>query len=70
MSRFIANARIALVDLPMGSGGQLVTFSVWARNLFDETHYYRRSNANNNTLGAYANFNAPRTFGGDVTINF
>ncbi|PLK24252.1 TonB-dependent receptor [Novosphingobium sp. TH158] len=67
---FIANARVALVDLPMGNGGQLVTFSVWARNLFDETHYYRRSNANNNTLGAYANFNAPRTFGGDVTINF
>ncbi|MFM5906232.1 MAG: TonB-dependent receptor [Novosphingobium sp.] len=67
---FIVNGRIALVDLPMGDGGQLVTFSAWARNLFNEAHIYRRSNANNGTLGAYANFNAPRTFGADMTINF
>jgi iron complex outermembrane recepter protein len=67
---FIVNGRVALVDVPVGNSGQLVTFSAWARNLFNETHIYRRSNANNATLGAYANFNAPRTFGADVTVNF
>ena len=67
---FIVNARLALADIAVGDGGQKVTFSAWARNLFNEAHIYRRSDANNNTLGSYANFNAARTFGADVTINF
>ncbi len=67
---FVVNGRIALVDVSMGAGGQKVTFSAWARNLFNESHIYRRSNANNGTLGAYANFNAPRTFGFDASISF
>ncbi len=67
---FIVNARLALADIQVSDGGQKVTFSAWARNLFNEAHIYRRSDANNNTLGSYANFNAPRTFGADVTINF
>ena len=44
------------------------TLSVWTRNLFDETHIYRRSNANAAVLGDYANFNPPRTFGLEVSI--
>ena len=43
---------------------------VWSRNLLNETHIYRRSNANDKVLGSYANFNPPRTFGFDATINF
>ena len=69
-SSFLVNARLALADIPMNDGDQDVTFSLWARNVFNEAHIYRRSDANNNTLGSYANFNAPRTFGADVTINF
>ena len=41
-----------------------------ASNLFDEEHIYRRSNANGNVLGDYANFNPPRTFGVQATVNF
>ena len=67
---FIVNGRVAVADISLTDGGQKLTVAAWARNLLDETHYFRRSNANNNTLGAYGNFNAPRTFGFDVTVNF
>ena len=67
---FITNARLALADIKVNDARQNVTIAVWARNLFDETHYYRRSNANNGTLGAYGNFNPPRTYGIEATVNF
>jgi len=67
---FIVNARLALADIPMNDRGQKLTLSAWSRNLLNETHIYRRSAANANTLGEYANFNAPRTFGFDATVNF
>ena len=67
---FIVNARVALADIPVSDRGQKVTFAAWARNLFNEEHIYRRSNANGAVLGDYVNYNAPRTFGADVTVNF
>ncbi len=67
---FIVNGRLSLADIPMSDNGQKLTVALWARNLFDEAHIYRRSNANRAVLGDYANFNAPRTFGLDATINF
>jgi iron complex outermembrane receptor protein len=60
---FIVNGRLALADLPINQAGTKVTLSLWTRNLFDETHIYRRSAANASTLGDYANFNPPRTIG-------
>jgi iron complex outermembrane receptor protein len=78
-SSFIVNARMALAQIPMSDGGQTLTLAAWARNLFNESHIYRRSNANSTpldgvdyrtVLGDYANFNAPRTFGVDATITF
>jgi len=78
-SSFITNARLSLADIPMSSNGQTLTLSVWARNLFNEAHIYRRSNANSTpldgtdyrtVLGDYANFNAPRTFGVEANITF
>ncbi|MFM2301441.1 MAG: hypothetical protein RLZZ84_1177 [Pseudomonadota bacterium] len=69
-SSFIVNGRVALVDVPMGEGGAKASFAVWARNLLNETHIYRRSDANAKTLGSYANFNPPRTFGVEATISF
>ncbi|HYZ47992.1 MAG TPA: TonB-dependent receptor, partial [Sphingomonas sp.] len=69
-SSFIVNGRLALADVSMNSSGAKATFSLWTRNLLNETHIYRRSAANAAVLGDYANFNPPRTFGGDVTIKF
>ncbi|MEH3122436.1 MAG: TonB-dependent receptor [Sphingomonas phyllosphaerae] len=60
---FIVNGRLALADLPLNDAGTKVTLSLWTRNLFNETHIYRRSAANALTLGDYANFNPPRTIG-------
>ncbi len=67
---FIVNARLALADIPMSDAGQKLTIAGWARNLFNESHIYRRSNANGAVLGDYANFNAPRTYGVEATVNF
>jgi iron complex outermembrane receptor protein len=75
---FILNARLSLADISMGPGGQLLTISAWSRNLLDEQHIYRRSNANRfpidgnfgTVIGDYANFNAPRTFGLEAAIRF
>jgi len=69
-SSFIVNGRIALADIPMSDNGTKLTVSVWSRNLLNETHIYRLSYANANTLGAYGNFNPPRTFGVEGTVNF
>jgi iron complex outermembrane receptor protein len=45
-SSFIVNGRLALADISVNEGSTLLTFSLWARNLLDETHIYRRSAAN------------------------
>lgn len=66
---FLVNARFSLADLPMGGGNQKLTVALWARNLFNEEHIYRRSAANT-ALGDYANYNAPRTYGIDLTLTF
>jgi iron complex outermembrane receptor protein len=66
---FVVNGRIGLGNIAMGSG-QSLTLSAWARNLLDETHIYRRSNANGSILGDYANFNPPRTVGLEAKLGF
>jgi iron complex outermembrane recepter protein len=82
---FIVNGRISLAGISTGEGGQKITISAWARNLFDEQYVYRRDPSNSlpgapttnvatgsvgNVLGDYGNFNAPRTFGGEVSVKF
>lgn len=77
-SSVLVNARVSVADIPMNDNGQSLTVSVWARNLFNEAHIYRRSNANRvpidgnyrTVVGDYANFNAPRTFGVEATVAF
>ncbi|PZO91418.1 MAG: TonB-dependent receptor [Sphingomonas sanxanigenens] len=86
-SSFIVNGRLALADIPMTGEKTKLTVAVWTRNLFNETHIYRRSAANSSptanysngvltgysyggVLGDYANFNPPRTFGVEATLNF
>ena len=78
-SEFIDDrGRIALADIPVTSGGTTATISIWSRNLFNEAHIYRRSNANRvpidgnyrAVVGDYANFNTPRTFGIEAILSF
>ncbi|OJV28874.1 TonB-dependent receptor [Sphingomonas sp. 67-36] len=69
-SSFVVNGRLALTDITLAGNGQKLTVSVWTRNLFNEQHKYRVSNENAKTLGYYANFNPPRTFGIEGSINF
>ena len=66
---FIVNGRISLANIVMNDTSGL-TISAWARNLFNEQHIYRRSNANGGVLGDYANFNSPRTMGLEATLKF
>jgi iron complex outermembrane receptor protein len=65
---FIVNGRVALTDVEVNDGSTLLTFALWARNLLNETHIYRRSAANAATLGDYGNFNPPRTWGGELSF--
>lgn len=77
-SSFLVNARLSIADIAVAAGGQTLTIAAWARNLFNEAHIYRRSNANRvpidgnfrTVVGDYANFNAPRTFGVEATVKF
>ena len=68
-SSFIVNGRLALADIRLNDTGSLMTLALWSRNLLDETHIYRISGANEGTLGDYANFNPPRTFGVEASFN-
>lgn len=65
---FVVNARIALLDVPMGSSGATAEFSLWARNLLDEEHLFQTSHSA--SLGSYGIFNDPRTVGFDIAIRF
>ncbi|WP_309622439.1 TonB-dependent receptor [Novosphingobium sp.] len=75
---FLVNARLSIADIPMADGGQTLTVALWSRNLLNEQHIYRRSNANRvpidgnfrTVVGDYANFNAPRTFGIEAILSF
>ncbi len=69
-SSFIVNGSIALADINMSGSGASATVSLWARNLLDEEHIYRISAANRGTIGDYANFNPPRTYGIEVAVKY
>jgi iron complex outermembrane receptor protein len=69
-SSFIVNGRLALANVEVGEGRQRVTFAIWTRNMFNESHIYRRSAANAAVLGDYANFNPPRTFGLEASFKY
>ena len=69
-SSFIVNANIALAGIELNSLGQTMKLSLWSRNLTNEAHIYRRDNSNNAAIGAYGNFNPPRTVGAEVSVKF
>jgi iron complex outermembrane receptor protein len=82
---FIVNGRLSLANVHLSDTGQAVTFSVWVRNMFDKQYIFREDPSNSlpgaptssltagpigNVLGDYGNFNAPRTFGAEVSVKF
>ena len=67
---FVMNGSIALADIAMGNGSSSATLSLWTRNLLDESHIYRISAANRGTIGDYANFSPPRTFGVELRLKY
>lgn len=69
-SSFIVNGSLALVDIPLSGLGTKLAITGWVRNMFNESYVYRVDNANAKTLGYYANFNAPRTFGLTGRVSF
>ncbi len=69
-SSFIVNGRVSLADIDLGQSNGNLTLSLWSRNLLDEEHIYRRDPSNQATLGDYANFNEPRTYGIEASMRF
>ncbi|MDE2403921.1 MAG: TonB-dependent receptor [Sphingomonadales bacterium] len=82
---FVVNGRLSVANVAVGPGGQKLTFGAWVRNMFDTQYVFRRDPSNSlpsvqtsniyagaigNVQGDYGNFNAPRTFGIDATVNF
>jgi iron complex outermembrane receptor protein len=65
---FIVNGRVTLEDIKIAK--QNLSVALWTRNLLNKSFIFRRSNANGLVLGDYANFNAPRTFGAEVSVKF
>jgi iron complex outermembrane receptor protein len=63
-SAVVVNGHLALGDIHLSSG--TLEFSLWSRNLLDEAHTFVRSF--NSSLGTYAIFNEPRTFGLDIQL--
>ena len=45
-SSFVVNGRLSLAGVGLGGGGQKLSVGVWARNLFNEQHVYRRDPSN------------------------
>ncbi|WP_091737480.1 TonB-dependent receptor [Phenylobacterium immobile] len=69
---FLVNARVSLANWQVADA-QNLTFSLWSRNLLNNSYIYRRSPENrtgSNAIGDYANFNEPRTFGLEMTYRY
>jgi iron complex outermembrane receptor protein len=52
---FVVNGRVALADVEVNHGSTFLTFSLWARNLFNTTYIYRRSAANSVAVPVFSN---------------
>ncbi|NGM50307.1 TonB-dependent receptor [Caulobacter sp. 602-2] len=69
-SSFIVNGNLTLADISMADGAASASLSLWSRNLLNEEHIYRISAANRGTIGDYANFNPPRTYGLELRVKY
>lgn len=67
-STLVVNARVAISDIRLKDTGGDLQIAVWARNLLDEDHAFLRNT--NASLGQYAIFNDPRTYGVEARLKF
>lgn len=64
----VVNARLAVVNIDLGTGHRL-DLSLWSRNLLDEEHATAQSLSTATTFRTVV-FNEPRTYGLDLTIKY
>jgi iron complex outermembrane receptor protein len=64
---FLVNGRLAVGAIRLEDRAVL-ELSLWSRNLFDEQHAFLKNF--NSSLGTYAIFNEPRTFGLEAKVRF
>lgn len=62
---FIVNSSVTISDFVNAENFSL---QLWVRNMLDGHFVFRSDPSNNEVLGTYGNFNAPRTFG--VTLSY
>ncbi|WP_066607909.1 TonB-dependent receptor [Sphingobium cupriresistens] len=65
---FLVNGRLSLADIDLGRDNAKLRVSLWARNLLDNQFVFLRNYSA--ALGTYAIYNEPRTFGGEVNVQF
>ncbi|WP_255326160.1 TonB-dependent receptor [Sphingobium sp. EM0848] len=65
---FLVNGRLSLADIDLGDHDAKLRVSVWARNLLDHQFAFLRSTSS--ALGVYGIYNEPRTFGGEINVQF
>ncbi len=65
----LANARIAITNIDLGSSGHKLELSAWSRNLFDKEVFTAVGFNLANQIRTAA-FNDPRTFGFDIQVIF
>jgi len=68
-SRGLVNARLSLVDIPLGSGFESAAITLWAKNLTDE-EYITTNIPFGDIYFLSGSYGDPRTFGAEVTLRF
>lgn len=64
----VFNGSIGLANIALGNSGPRLELSVWARNLFNEQHFFYKARSVTSGLSGFAN--DFRTFGGQVRVTF
>jgi iron complex outermembrane receptor protein len=62
---FIVNASVSINNF---INAESLSLQLWVRNMLDGHFVFRSDPSNDNVLGTYGNFNAPRTFG--ITLGY
>jgi len=67
-SSLIVNGRLSLAEIELANSDAQLSFSLWARNLFNEQHlFYKTFSPLSGTSGF---FNDPRTYGVELNVKF
>jgi iron complex outermembrane recepter protein len=70
---WLLNARLSLLDIPLGSDNSRLEVSLWGRNLTDRTYHtflYETPGTAPGTFNIAASYGTPRTYGASLTYKF